>query len=289
VPSLLQLQAEPWWDREIVTPELDWLGDELCRRTGAPPWSIGTKGDENHLNGGHRSQEWIVQSDWCTNIHYTVQSGLSGEQPRHIAALDRTPLAWGTPANRAQMVVETQRLLDAARAGRLPGITQIQGTLNGVTTYGQNFPSLITTVPSDSHLDHWHLTFDRRYLHDAMLMQRIVNVVLGTTKGLKMYVLVKKTDDDKVYLADGMTCRWIETPQDLADIKYLASTGQIAPLYKGGEIQVVGNLGVYGLELGKDDGGSASGSLDETTTRRIVREELDKTHLTAAAPATLQG
>jgi hypothetical protein len=109
------------------------------------------------------------------------------------------------------------------------------------------------------------------------------------TKGLKMYVLVKKTDDDKVYLADGMTCRWIQTPQDLADIKYLASTGQIAPLYKGGEIQVVGNLGVYGLELGKDDGGSASGSLDETTTRRIVREELDKTHLTAAAPATLQG
>jgi hypothetical protein len=285
MPSLLQLQAEPWWNREIITPELDWLGDELCRRTGAPPYSIGTKGDENHLNGGHRSQEWIVNSDWCTNIHYTVQNGLAGDQPRHIAALDRTPLAWGTAANRAQMVVETQRLLDAARAGRLPGITQIQGTLDGKTTYGQNFPSLITTVPSDSHLDHWHLTFDRRYLHDAMLMQRIVNVVLGTTKGLKMYVLVKKTDDDKVYLADGMTRRWIETPQDLADIKYLASTGQIAPLYKGGEIQVVGNLGVYGLELGKGDG-SASGGLDETTTRLIVREELDKTRL-ATAPAEI--
>jgi hypothetical protein len=69
------------------------------------------------------------------------------------------------------------------------------------------------------------------------------------TKGSKMYVLVSKIGDDKVYLADGMVCRWIESPQDLADIRYLASTGQIAPLYKAGEIQEVENLGVYGVEL----------------------------------------
>lgn len=29
-----QLQAESYWTREIVTDEIDWLGDELCRRTG---------------------------------------------------------------------------------------------------------------------------------------------------------------------------------------------------------------------------------------------------------------
>lgn len=179
MPTLLQLQAEPWWDREIITAELDWLGDELCRRTGAPAYSIGTKGNEVHLNGGHRSQEWILNSDWCTNTRYTVQTGLSGEQPRHIAALDRTPGSWGTAENRARMVLETGRLIAAARAGKLVGVTQIQGTLDGKTTYGQNFPSLNTTVPDDSHLDHWHLTFDRRYLHDAALMQRIVAVVLG--------------------------------------------------------------------------------------------------------------
>lgn len=179
MPTLLQLQAEPWWDREVITPELHWLGDELCRRTGAPAYSIGTKGNEVHLNGGHRSQEWILNSDWCTNTHYTVQSGLTAEQLRHIAALDRTPGSWGTAANRARMVVETGRLVTAARAGRLVGVTQIQGTLDGKATYGQNFPSLNTTVPDDSHLDHWHLTFDRRYLHDAALMGRIVDVVLG--------------------------------------------------------------------------------------------------------------
>ncbi len=177
MPTIAQLQAEPWWSREIITVELHWLGDELCRRTGAPAYSIGTKGDENHLNGGHRSQEWIVNSGWCTNTRYTVQQGLTADQVRHIAALDRTPGAWGTAANRARMVVETSRLLTAARAGKLVGVTQIQGTINGTNTYGQNFPSLITTIPSDSHLDHWHVTFDRRYLHDAALMRRIADVV----------------------------------------------------------------------------------------------------------------
>jgi hypothetical protein len=36
VPTYAELQAEPWWGREIVTAELDYLGDELCRRTGRP-------------------------------------------------------------------------------------------------------------------------------------------------------------------------------------------------------------------------------------------------------------
>ena len=120
-----ELGAEQWWAREIVTDELRWCGGELCRRSGAPATSIGTKGNNCHLNGGHRSQEWISHSAFCTNHSYTVQSGLTAEQLRHIAALDRTPGVWGTPANRAQAAVETRRLLDAAKAGKLDGITQI--------------------------------------------------------------------------------------------------------------------------------------------------------------------
>lgn len=259
MPTLLQLRLEPWWDREIITPELDWCGDELCRRTGAPPWSIGTKGDENHLNGGHRSQEWIVNSDWCTNIHYTVQNGLSGEQPRHIAALDRTPLAWGTPENRAQMVVETNRLLAAARSGRLPGITQIQGTLDGRTTYGQNFPSLITTVPSDSHLDHWHLTFDRRYLRDAALMARIVDVVLGE-------------EDDMFNDADrgalGAIYNAIVAMRD-------GTVEHQVPAYAGG-------MPVLATQVDELHARPPvqPAPVDEEAIRKIVREELDKTRLT---------
>lgn len=192
MPSYAQLEAEPWWGREIVTVELDWLGDELCARTGRPRSSAGTKGNNLHLNGGHRSQEWILNSDYCTNTSYTVQSGLTSEQLRHIAALDFTPGAWGTSSNRALMAAQTKRLWDAAKRGELTGVRQIQGTLDGVRAAGLNVVSGSTMTPDSSHLDHWHLTFDRKHMRDRALMARIVNIALGTTGG-EMYAAQSDT------------------------------------------------------------------------------------------------
>jgi hypothetical protein len=194
-PTYAQLEAETWWGREIRTVELKWLGDELCRRTGAAADSIGTKGNNCHLNGGHRSQEWITHSAFCTNHSYTVQSGLTADQLRHIAALDRTPLTWGTTANRAQVAVETKRLLAAAKAGQLKGITQIEGTLDGKTMFGYNVGNGTTFTPDSSHLEHWHLTFDRRFLHDQALMQRIVDAALGGPEGEDMASMFVKFGD----------------------------------------------------------------------------------------------
>ncbi len=179
MPSYSQLEAEPWWGREIVTDELDWLGDELCRRTGRPRDAFGSKGNNVHLNGGHRSQEWILNSDWCTNTSYTVQSGLTSTQARHIAAGDFTPGNWGTSGNRALMAKHTRALFDAARAGRLTGVRQIFGTLDGVRATGLNVLSNSTTTPDSSHLDHWHITFDRRYMRDIALMARIADIITG--------------------------------------------------------------------------------------------------------------
>ncbi len=179
MPSLAQLQAEPWWSREVVTDELDWLGDELCRRTGRPRDAFGSKGNTVHLNGGHRSQEWILNSDWCTNTSYTVQSGLTSTQLRHIAAGDFTPGAWGTSGNRALMVKHTAALFAAARRGELTGVRQIFGTLNGRNAVGLNVLSNSTTTPDASHLDHLHFTFDRRYLRDIALMKRIADIITG--------------------------------------------------------------------------------------------------------------
>lgn len=179
MPSLAQLQAEPWWGREIVTAELSWLGAELCRRTGRPRDAFGSKGNEAHLNGGHRSQEWIKNSEWCTNTSYTVQSGLSGEQPRHIAACDFTPGVWGSSGNRTLMAKYTKALFDAARTGRLAGVRQIFGTLNGTSAIGLNVVSNSLAYPDDSHLDHLHLTFDRTRMRDSALMARIADTLTG--------------------------------------------------------------------------------------------------------------
>lgn len=186
MPSYEQLESEPWWDREVVTPELDWLGDQICSQSGRSRDAFGTKGDNAHLNGGHRSQEWIQNSVYCTNRSYTVQSGLTSDQVLHIAAGDFTPGAWGTTQNRQLVAQQTTRLWNEATAGRLLGVTQIQGTLDGRTTAGLNVGSGSTFKPDSSHLDHWHLTFDRRFMHDLGLMQRILGAALGTGGG-EMY------------------------------------------------------------------------------------------------------
>lgn len=179
MPSYAELQAEPWWSREIVTAELARLGDELCRRTGRPSDAWGDKGNNRHLNGGHRSQEWILNSDYCTNMSYTVQSGLTADQLRHIGAGDFTPGAWGTAANRALMVKHTGNLFTAAKAGRLTGLRQIFGTLNGTSAIGLNVVTGTTTYPDSSHLDHLHFTFDRKHMRDPALMARILEILTG--------------------------------------------------------------------------------------------------------------
>lgn len=181
--TLAQLTAEPWWTREIVTLELDWLGDELVRRTGQPAVAFGAKGNVSHLRGGHRSQEWIINSDYCTSRTYTVQSGLTAEQLRHIAACDWTPGDWGTAANRALMVTITKRVLAALRAGQLVGVTEVIGTLDGKTVHAERANG--TTFSADSsHLDHLHLTFDRRQLRNRALMERLADLITGDDMSL---------------------------------------------------------------------------------------------------------
>ena len=181
MPTYAQLQAEPWWGREVTTPAMDWLGDELCRRAGRPRTAFGTKGDRHHLRGAHRSQEWLQRSVYCTNRTYTVQAGLTADQLRHVAGADFTPGEWGTAANRALMVEQTRRLVAAMRAGQLPGVREVIGTLDGRTVVGTR-PDGSTFSSDSSHLEHWHLTIDRRRCADRTLMERVLAVALGDTE-----------------------------------------------------------------------------------------------------------
>lgn len=173
------MTEELWWQREIVTPQLKWLGDELCRRTGQPATAAGDKGNEAHDSGSHRSQEWILNSRFCDNRSYTVQSGLSDVQKRHIAGFDFTPGVWGTAENRRRMSVQTGRLLAAMKAGQLEGVRELYGTVDGRTVTGWNNVENRTASSDPSHLDHWHLSLDRRRMTDQALMERVVAIVMG--------------------------------------------------------------------------------------------------------------
>jgi hypothetical protein len=172
-----ELAAEPWWGREIVTPELDWLGDTLCTRLARPRGAAGSKGDNKHLAGAHRSQEWILASRYATSRTYTVQTGLTDVQARHIAGFDMVPGPWGSTTNLRLMIEHTGRLLDACRSGRLPEVRELYGTLDGRTVVGWRNGRPATS--DDSHLEHWHLSLDRRECDNRALMERIVAIVFG--------------------------------------------------------------------------------------------------------------
>lgn len=181
-----QLLAEPYWGREITTPELDWLADHLCAALGRPRSAAGTKGNFTHLYGGHRSQEWILQSAWCTDRYYTVQRGLSATQARHIGALDITPDEWGTKANRTKVTEITRRLVAAGKAGTLPGVWEVIGTLDGRTPVGVDLPEGQVWPASEDHLEHDHITFDRRRLADRAVMERVLAVALGEDDDMEL-------------------------------------------------------------------------------------------------------
>lgn len=169
-----QLAAEQWWGREIVTPAMGWLGDELCRRTDRPRVAAGTKGDNRHLRGAHRSQEWILRSAYCTNRTYTVQANLTAEQTRWVAGFDFTP------ASTQQMIAQCQRIYAAMKAGRLDEVVEFYGNVNGdqVVDGWDNLRDRAASSDS-SHLWHWHISIDRRHCNNQQLMERILAVVLG--------------------------------------------------------------------------------------------------------------
>lgn len=176
--TLAQLRAEPWWDREVTPPALDSLGVQLRAALRLPAGAIGIRGDTGHLYGAHRSQEWIRNSRWCTDRRYTVQANLSAAQARHVAALDITPGVWGTADNRAKVAALTRRLVAAGVAGRLPGVWEVIGTFDGRTAVGVDLPEGQRWPASYDHVDHAHLTFDRRRVGDRAVMERVLAVAL---------------------------------------------------------------------------------------------------------------
>lgn len=173
MPTYAELQAEPWWGREVVPAPLVQLGERLRAAYGRPAAAVGVKGDNVHLRGAHRSQEWLLKSRYCTNRSYTVQSGLTEQQSRHLAGFDFNP------GSEAGMIQLCSRLDRAVRAGRLEQVREWFGNDDGdqrVDGYN-NVRNQIATSDA-SHLWHLHLTLDRRMVDDEAAMRAVGDVLL---------------------------------------------------------------------------------------------------------------
>lgn len=243
MPTLAQLQAESWWGREVVTEDLAWLGDEMCRLTGQPASAAGDKGNASHLRGSHRSQEWIINSAYCTSRSYTVQSGLTAEQLRHIAGYDWTPGVWGTAENRRRMVVYSGRVIAAMKAGLLPEVREFFGTLDGVTVTGWSNVTNRAVSSDDSHLDHGHTGFDRRQMRNRALMERYVAIAMGA----RLMILVKLADDPRVWLSDRISRYHVPNQTALGVVQ--ADLKALGLLENGGKVKIVASLDGYGHDV----------------------------------------
>lgn len=173
MPTYAQLQGESVWGQEIVTDELGWLVDELCAHFGVPRGNGGIKGDNKHLNGGHRSQAWIKRSKYCTNRTYTFEASLTAEQERDLAAFDVTlPL---------QHMLTISRNADrATRAGELEELVEWFGNVDGDQRVdGWNNIENRAASSDSSHLWHFHGRIRRSLLRDMNTMRRVFAALTG--------------------------------------------------------------------------------------------------------------
>jgi hypothetical protein len=188
------LTRETWWRREVVPPALVWLGDELCRRFNRPRTAAGTKGDENHLNGSHRSQEWLLRSAHSTNQSYTIEPGLTDEQASWVAGFDFTP------GSAAEMVSICKRLDRAVRAGEIEEIAEWYGNLGGdnrVDGYDNIRDRVVSSDPS--HLWHLHISFRRRHANSLPVMRKVVSILTGEADDVALDAADKKWLTDLMY------------------------------------------------------------------------------------------
>jgi hypothetical protein len=266
-PTEAQLRAEPYWDREINTPELLDMERRLCVGRGRKVTAAGGKGNLRHLAGGHRSQEWILRSQWCTNHTYTVQSGLSPEQARHIAAYDDIPGEWGTPANRAAVEAATERLIAEAKAGGLVGVIEILGVENGKLVRWLVVERRYGSAPDSSHRDHVHLTFDRRSMRKAALFVRCSELLLGDEMEKTTILSNERTVNDT------LVTTMARIPTDLANVSPALKRIEEA-LAKVGAIDLDALATKIVDRLGDVSGGATS---DEV--RAAIRAELDGTEI----------
>lgn len=171
-----QLNAESWWRAETVTPEMDWLGDQLCSALSVPRANFGCKGDNSsgHMRGGHRSQAWLLNSRYSTSRTYTVEPGLPSAFVNDLPAFDITP------KNNAQMLTICRNLDRVVRAGQLEEVVVWYGNLDntGPVDGYDNIRNIIATS-DHSHDWHCHIQVGRRFTRSRAVMERILAALLG--------------------------------------------------------------------------------------------------------------
>jgi hypothetical protein len=278
MPTYAQLEQEIWWGAETVPDSLHALAVSLRSHFNVGADAIGSKGDNNHLRGYHRSYAWILNSNWCTNRSYSVSRTPGDRHPGNVNWVTGLDVG-GMPAS--ELYPMCRRIDAAIRAGRLEKITEWYGTFDGVTVRGYDNISNVSATSDSSHLFHLHLSFDRGRANEDHT--DVLNVLIGVDDVTPEEIKAAVIGGMSALMADAAH-RTDATGRNFANWTYAVL--RAADGFPTGNVDTPGTASL-GLKLdtiiSKIDAIGVGGSgISEDRVRAIVREELDKSRLTGA-------
>jgi hypothetical protein len=175
-PTWDELSAEkPWFDDEVVSAAMSSCSSRWRAHWKVGPTLIGSKGDENHLRGRHRSRNWTRNSIYCTDRGYGDTDSRDHDAPasfgNYLRAFDIDGMA------EAERWAFNHRLDIAVRTGLLPCVAEWFGTFDGVSVVGwyQGHAS----SSDDSHLGHTHIGIWTNFCENQAQLDLLCNIILG--------------------------------------------------------------------------------------------------------------
>jgi len=240
-----QLRAESWWLREYEPPQLSALNQALRAHFGVGADRIGSKGDNNHLRGYHRSREWILNSAFSAYgaDDYSIRQALDkAGDPRWLSAID-FQTAGGVP----ELITVCRRLDAAVRADRLPQLREWYGNVDGdkVVDGWDNVADRAASSDT-SHLWHLHMSFFRGRVNDdhTTLYEVLIGDDMPTAREVVFELLTTKLGSTGPTVA----VAWQETYGRTG-----ALTAEVAALRAAVESISGGNADVAAILAGVDE------------------------------------
>jgi len=130
----------------------------------------GIVGDSAHTYGYHRGRDFVSGND------YSVQTPPDKKGDGQAAcALD---ISWNKASDHYTV---SQRLLNAKHDSRMNAAREFYGSTNGNTVCGWDYYYDYAVTSDDSHLWHIHLSILRQYCNDDAALQKIAQVITGSS------------------------------------------------------------------------------------------------------------
>jgi hypothetical protein len=166
------ITSEAVWRAEYVPAALKAFGDRVKAKLGCVVYY---KGNTAHLKGRHRSRNWCLTSDYCTNPGYGTTDARDKRGPGDALRATDVMIAGRT----LQLVCKG--IDEAVRAGRLPELAEWFGTLDGRTVAGW-FQGRAGTSDT-SHLTHLHLGVWTEFVELAAFYDRLFDAMMTYIDG----------------------------------------------------------------------------------------------------------